>query len=414
MTPDMEPLDDFRARARRWIDANLPEADDLSIDMKDIQANLFDGGFAGIAFPKEYGGAGLSFQHQKAFVDEVAAAGRRVPNGTPWQVSLGMIAPTLLEHASETLKQRHLPRMLRGEETWMQLLSEPRGGSDLAGATTRLTRDGDTYVLNGAKMWSSGAKVCDYGLCLARTDWDQPKHRGLSMVAVPLKGTPGLTIEVTRSVDGQPGNFCQEFFDDVVLPAGNLVGAENQGWTVAQTLLFHERNSTGGVGFGYGLNATQRTNRQLPRNTDRVVDMARARGVTGDPVLRQQLAESFVEYEVARHANDRVMTGLRTGRLVGQWGSVMKLQLGAVGPRHAKIGLAVSGADGVIWEGDDHLGNNAGETWLASRSMSIAGGTNEIQRNIVSERLMNLPREPASDRDVPFNEVVRATTRNRD
>jgi alkylation response protein AidB-like acyl-CoA dehydrogenase len=337
-----------------------------------------------------------------------------VPNGTPWQVSLGMIAPTLLEHASETLKQRHLPRMLRGEETWMQLLSEPRGGSDLAGATTRLTRDGDTYVLNGAKMWSSGAKVCDYGLCLARTDWDQPKHRGLSMVAVPLKGTPGLTIEVTRSVDGQPGNFCQEFFDDVVLPAGNLVGAENQGWTVAQTLLFHERNSTGGVGFGYGLNATQRTNRQLPRNTDRVVDMARARGVTGDPVLRQQLAESFVEYEVARHANDRVMTGLRTGRLVGQWGSVMKLQLGAVGPRHAKIGLAVSGADGVIWEGDDHLGNNAGETWLASRSMSIAGGTNEIQRNIVSERLMNLPREPASDRDVPFNEVVRATTRNRD
>ena len=289
----------------------------------------------------------------------------------------------------------------------MQLLSEPRGGSDLAGATTRLTRDGDSYILNGAKMWSSGAHTCDFGLCLARTNWDAPKHRGLSMIAVPLHDTPGLVLEVIRAVDSQPGHFCQEFFDDVVLPAENLVGVENEGWTVAQSLLFHERNATGGVGYGYGLQTARPNNRQAQRNADGIIANAKRRGVGGDPVLRQQMAESYIEYTASRYANERIMTGTRTGHFKGQWGSLLKLHLGATSPRHAKIGLAVMGADGVIWDGDEKLGGNAGEAWLGARGIAIAGGTNEIQRNIVSERLLGLPREPAPDRDLPFSEVIR-------
>ena len=151
------------------------------------------------------------------FFDTAAEIGRQRAGRRTWCRS-GCWRPTLLDHGSELLKQRHLPRMLRGDEEWMQLLSEPSGGSDMAGAITRLTRDGDSYVLNGSKMWSSGAAQADYGLCLARTDWDAPKHRGLSMIAVPLKGTPGLTIEPIRAVTGVDGHFCQEFFDDVAAP----------------------------------------------------------------------------------------------------------------------------------------------------------------------------------------------------
>ncbi|MBW8827272.1 MAG: acyl-CoA dehydrogenase family protein [Acidobacteria bacterium] len=402
-----EDVESFRIRARAWIEANLPDRDHPGDDDRALQALLFDSGFAGIAFPREYGGAGLTLAHQKVFYDEVRAAHRWAPCGMPWQVSIGMMAPTILDHGSEELKRRHLPRMLRGEETWMQLLSEPRGGSDLAGATTRLTRDGDTYVLNGAKMWSSGAHTCDFGLCLARTDWDAPKHRGLSMIAVPLHDTPGLVLEVIRAVDGNPGHFCQEFFDDVVVPVENLVGEENSGWAVAQSLLFHERNATGGAGYGYGLQNARPTNRQAQRSADGVIATAKQRGVGGDPVLRQLMAESYIEYTASRFANDRIAAGMRTGQFKGPWGSLLKLHLGALSSRHAKIGLAVGGADGVIWEGDAKVGGVAGEAWLSARGIAIAGGTNEIQRNIVSERLLGLPREPSPDRDLPFSEVVR-------
>lgn len=245
-----ESLAKFRSRARFWIGKNLPAMGDPS-DTEDraLQNAVFDAGFAGIAYPVEYGGAGLTFEHQQAFFAE--AQGHRVPMG--FGVSIGMLGPTLLDFGSEALKATHLPRILRGDELWIQLLSEPTGGSDMAGALTRLTRDGDTYVLNGSKMWSSGALYSDFGMCLARTDWEAPKHRGLSMIAVPLKGTPGLTIDAIRSVTGTPGDFCVEFFDDMTLPVENLVGAENEGWAVAQRLLFHERNAGNGLEHGIGL-----------------------------------------------------------------------------------------------------------------------------------------------------------------
>jgi alkylation response protein AidB-like acyl-CoA dehydrogenase len=401
-----ESLDAFGARARAWIEATLPPDGDTTLTDQELQAVLFDAGFAGIAFPKEYGGAGLTLEHQKVFFDTAEELAKRVPSG--FMVSIGMLAPTLLDHASEEIKRRHLPRILRGDEEWMQLLSEPSGGSDMAGALTRLTRDGETFVLNGSKMWSTGAAQADYGLCLARTDWDVPKHRGLSTIAVPLKGTPGLTIDPIRAVSGRDGHFCTEFFDNIVLPAENLVGDLNGGWAVAQTLLYYERLATAGGGHGYGLGVAGASESGYGgRGMRSLIEAAQARNVGDSGAIRQQIASAYIERTVARHANDRVMTGQRTGHYKGQWGSLLKLHLGADSPQQAKIGLAVHGADGVIWDGDELIVDGPGDMWLSSRGISIAGGSNEMQRNIVSERLLGLPREPSFDRDVPFNEVIR-------
>ena len=402
---DTEDLDAFRRRARVWVESNLPEAGDTTLTEHALQALLFDGGFAGIAFPEQYGGAGLSLQHQKVFYDD-AAVGYRTP--VAFMVSIGMLGATLLDHGSELLKQRHLPRILRGDEEWIQLLSEPSGGSDMAGVLTRLTRDGDNYILNGAKMWSSGAKRSQWGMCLARNDWDAPKHRGLSMIAVPLQNTPGVVIESIRQANGAPADFCQEFFDDVVLPVENIIGEENHGWAVAQTLLFHERNATAGVAHGYGIGPRGGGEASFgARGFRALVEAARERGVTSDGALRQELADSYIERTVARCAGDRIMAGTRTGHFQGQWGSLLKLHLGADSSRQAKIALSVFGAGGVIWDGDNLIAENVGEGWLASRGIAIAGGSNEMQRNIVSERLLGLPREPSFDRDIPFNEVIR-------
>jgi alkylation response protein AidB-like acyl-CoA dehydrogenase len=301
-------MDSFRRRARPWIEANLPPSgDQAATDDRMLQNALFDAGFAGIAFPAEYGGAGLTFDHQRAFYEE--AIGRRTPTG--FMVSIGMLGATLLDYGTPELKRRHLPRMLRGDEEWIQLLSEPTGGSDMAGALTRLTRDGDIYILAGSKMWSTGALRADYGLCLARSDWDAPKHRGLSTIAVPLKDTPGLTIEAIRAVTGEPGEFCIEYFDNVALPTTNLVGGLNDGWAVAQRLLYHERNAGSGIEHGIGLGGTATVGRSWDHGY--VAEGARRRGLSADPVLRQRIADCYIEGVVSRYAAERIMDGLRGG-----------------------------------------------------------------------------------------------------
>lgn len=407
---ELEDLESFRTRARAFARSSLPSAPpggrrSLTMEQaKELQAAIFDAGFAGIAVPEAYGGAGLTLEHQKVWAEEVDD--RIVP--TPLFVSIGMLAITLLDHGSEILKRRHIPRILRGEEVWIQLLSEPSGGSDMAGAMTRATRDGDTWVLNGAKMWSTGAGDADYGMCLARTDWEAPKHRGLSMFALPLRD-PSVTIEPIVGIEGGPAHFFQEFLDDVTLPLDHLIGTENDGWSVAHSLLFHERNATAGVGHGLGLGGGRGEGGGAGgHGVEDLVDMARRSGTIGDHAVRQLIGEAFVAQEVRRHANDRVTVGMRTGAYKGDWGSLLKLGLALDTLRRGEIGIQIAGADGVVWtEADDETEDGAGRAWLGARSISIAGGTNEMQRNIVSERLLDMPREPSSDRDVPFNEVVR-------
>jgi alkylation response protein AidB-like acyl-CoA dehydrogenase len=408
MSEDTESVSQFRSRARDWIARNLPRRDPEApgemtmAQAKELQATIFDGGFAGVAVPRAYGGAGLTLEHQEAWAEEVR--GFVVPE--PVFVSIGMLGITLLDHGSEVLKQRHLPRILRGDEVWLQLLSEPSGGSDMAAAMTRATRDGDSWIINGAKTWTTGAGDADYGMCLARTNWEAPKHRGLSMFAVPLSD-PRVTIEPIVGCAGGPAHFFQEFLDDVSVPAENLLGDENDGWRVAHTLLFHERNATAGVGHGLGLGGGgERSNAQDSGIAD-LARYAQQAGSTGDPAVRQLIAQAYIDEVVRGHANDRVAAGMRLGVFEGDWGSLLKLGLAVDMLRRGEIALAAAGAPGVIWTDGEPEGGGAGQSWMTARNISIAGGTNEIQRNIVSERLLNMPREPASDRDVPFIEVVR-------
>ena len=406
---DIEDIESFRERARTWVVANLPGRDEPAVDPVELQRLLFDSGFAGIAFPAEYGGAGMTLAHQKAFYDAASDAGRQIPLDGRLMVSVGMLGPTLLEYGSHEAKKRFLPPLLRGDEIWIQLLSEPRGGSDMAGATTRLTRDGDCYILSGAKMWSTGAFRSDYGLCLCRTDWEAPKHRGLSMIAVPLGDSQGLTINRTRTADGRLGDICEEFFDDVELPAVNLIGEENTGWSVAQALLFHERNAVSNLSYGYFGRDAHRTSSKL-YTVGVLSDLVRCaleRGLPADGGVRQLIADVYIEQTVLPFTSERVMTGIRSGTHSGPWGSLIRLEDSSAAIERVRTALAVEGAAGVIWEGEEIEFHNPGTAWLFIREVTLAGGSSEMQRNIISERLLGLPREPSSDRDTPFNEVIR-------
>jgi len=400
----MESVDDFTRRARAWVIANLPAAGDDSLPERELQALLFDGGFAGIAMPGRYGGAGLTLRHQQAFFD-VAAVGHRVPRS--FCVSIAMLGATLLDTASEVLKSRHLPRILRGDEQWIQLLSEPSGGSDMAAALTRLDRDGDDWVLNGTKMWSTSATEADWGMCLARTDFTVPKHAGLSMVCVPLKNTKGVTIQPIRQANGVEADFCQEFFDDVHLPSDHIVGDVNEGWKVAKTLLTHERLAATGAAHGYGL-ADRFDGLGSAPSADPAMLVKAAQRRRSTAGLRHQIADAYIERKVAKFAGERIDTGIRCGALAPGWGSVDKLHLGMNVPRESKVALAVHGCDGVIWDGQALVGGNAGEDWVVSRGVALGGGTNEMQRNLISEGLLGLPREPSLDTRIPFSEVLRS------
>jgi alkylation response protein AidB-like acyl-CoA dehydrogenase len=407
MTESNETVEAFRARARSWITANLPSFHDEPADSRALQNLLFDNGFAGIAFPTEYGGAGLTLEHQKAFYDEADLQERQTGTQFDYGVSIGMLGPTILDHGSEDAKRRFLPPLLRGDERWMQLLSEPSGGSDMAGSLVRLTRDGDVYLLNGAKMWSSGAHEADYGLCLCRSDWDAPKHRGLSMIAVPLKDNPKITIQQTRSASGLLGEYCQEFFDDVPLPPENMIGTENSGWSVAQSLLFHERNTVGNIGYGYfGRKRQGRVRRGFPLEAPLPLAVTAAERGTY-PAVEALVVETYIDSVVDPLTSARMMTGMRVGTHRGQWGSLSKLQSTVAAQKSVRTSLAALGAAAVMWDGDEPQTDNLGTVWLESRGGTISGGSNEMQRNIISERLLGLPREPAPDRDLPFSEVLR-------
>jgi alkylation response protein AidB-like acyl-CoA dehydrogenase len=409
VTEPMESVDQFRARARAWIGANLeprtsatPRTFDFGAE-RALQRRMFDAGFTGFMFPREYGGLGLTIDHQKAFFEE--AAGYFTPSY--FAVSIGMLGATILDCGTEAQKQRHLPAILRADEIFVQLLSEPSGGSDLAGALTRATLDGDTWVINGSKIWTSGGDVATHGLMLARTDWDVPKHRGLSMLIVPLGDHPGVTIEPITQVNGE-ADFCQEFFDDVAVPADNLLGAENEGWAVAQRLLLNERNTTAGIGIGHGymanLSGSVRGDATIGERLQRLLDIAARRGADRDPVVRRLIGRTCVDLVAHEFARTRIMTGQGSGALDGPWGSLLKLGEGMDSPAVTADALAIAGSRGVIWT-DEEPGGEQGEAWLSARGISIGGGSNEMQRNIVSERLLGLPRELDPSRELPFNEI---------
>ncbi len=406
---DPDELEAFRLRARTWLAETMPrlpegrdnwqlaQDDEMAVRARQLQGLLFEGGYAGICYPAEYGGQGLTRAHQRAFTQE--SMGYQMP--TTFNVpTLTILAPTILDFGTEEQKLRHLPAILKGEELWVQFLSEPNGGSDLAGLVTTATRDGDVFALNGSKIWSSGAFRADYCLCLARTDSSVPKHQGLTMFILKIH-QPGIEVQRIKMINGT-AEFCQEFFDDVLIPASDALGGINDGWTVASRLLFHERDAVGGgspysSGLGMG-NASRGGQRS------ELEDLARSTGQSADPVVRQLLAEARVNDRVQNQLVDRVAQGIRTGALPGPAGSLTRLYAATNSERRFDIGLEIAGQAGGAWvEGD--LAGSASMAWLSRQSNSLGGGSNEMQRNIISERVLGMPREFAADRDQPFDQV---------
>jgi alkylation response protein AidB-like acyl-CoA dehydrogenase len=396
-------LDEFRAHVRRWLPGSLPKAssrsrpgeplEERSVRHRELQHRLWDANLAGILYPQKYGGLGLTREHQAAFLDE--AADYELP--TSMSVTLGILMPTLLDHGTDEQRARYLPAALRGDEAWVQLLSEPSGGSDMAGALTRAVKDGDVFIVNGSKIWSTFAHISEFGMLLARTDPDVPKHRGLSMLILPLNAE-GVTINPIRLATGA-SDFCQEFFDDVMLPADALIGGLNDGWAVASGLLFHERNLVGDS----GMNDT-RTSVQAHDGPDPIVALAQRLGVNTDPVVRQLIGEALTISALKQHAVNHISAGLRSGAIPPPGASLLKLLSAQIGYRRNEIAMQVAGPSAVVWDPADEE-EKPGLDWLGARIGTVAGGTNEMQLNQISERVLGLPREQMPDKDRPFSQV---------
>lgn len=402
-------LREYRLRARDWLAANmtrlarrpdgtveLPDDSEPRPDRvaraRDLQAKIYEAGYAGFAFPVEYGGQGLTYDHERVFLEE--SGGYDMPTQV-FAVSINILGATLAAFASHEQKQQHLRNILSGKEIWLQFLSEPSGGSDLAGLITRADRDGDSYVINGQKIWSTGAMHSDFAICPTRTNWDVPKHKGITVFILDLK-SPGVDIRPIKQINGG-AEFCEEFLTDVVVPAANIVGAENEGWNVARGLLEIEHSWQGRSSGG---------GRRQSRNVRDLVSLAERKGLSSDPGVRRSIAEIYTLGRLQSLASVRVSNAMVAGKLNHGHGGLLKLGNDIVLQKRTELGMRLAGSIGAAWE-EGSYDSEWSQDYLTSRGMSIAGGSDEIQRNNVSERALGLPREPAFDRDIPFNQVPR-------
>jgi alkylation response protein AidB-like acyl-CoA dehydrogenase len=396
--------DDFRARARAWLAANAPrrgsgeddgESGQTTIaDQKAFQAKLYDAGFAGITWPKAYGGQGLTGAEQIIWSQE--ARDYDLPNGA-FFIGISMPGNTLVELGTEEQKKRYLPPMLRGEEIWCQLFSEPGAGSDVASLQTSAIRDGDEWVLNGQKVWTSGAQFSDYGAILARTDVSKPKHNGISMFVVDMHA-PGVTVRPLKVATGH-SPFNEVFFDNVRVPANALIGEENKGWDAAVVMLRHERIAIGTMG----------SSRTSPLAFDSLRDLAAGLGRTSDQGVRRDLAELYARSKAVQLFALLLREESQAGRLPGARGSVAKLAGSELGRFAGDIAADVLGDQLAAFDEDAMAAVTI--SIIAAPGSAIAGGTSEIQRNIIGERVLGLAKDPGVDRATPFNQLRVGTQR---
>jgi alkylation response protein AidB-like acyl-CoA dehydrogenase len=413
---EVEDVESFRQRARAWIRDNLrpvpPGTTTLRNDRTDeeelaevardreVQRMLFDAGLAGICFPRAYGGQGLTPAHQDALNEELV--GYEYPSR--FQVpTIAPCAAVILDFGTEEQKLRHIPAILSGEEIWMQFLSEPSGGSDVAGALTTAVRDGDEWRLNGSKVWTTGAWWSDWGLCLARTNWDVPKHRGLTVFMLPIH-QPGIEVHRIELLNGNR-EFCQEFITDVVVPDSDRIGDVDDGWTVGTRWMFHERmlfNSplvTVPVGTVRGVSGLTS-----------VLAAAREAGGLDDPRVRDLVGEAHMLDVVSAHLQQRLGEGIMSGSMSDQAAAIGRLFVGNTTVRCSTIAFEVAGAAGAAWTEDDGALADCGRDFLLRQVATIGGGTTEMARNVISERVLGMPRERSLDRDVPFRDVPRSAS----
>ena len=407
-----ESVEEFQARARGWLAENMPriDPDDLPEQRRDeeaswrrarqLQRRLYDGGFAGICFPREYGGLGLDIKYQKAFDAETIGYEMPLILNTP---NFTICCATILDTGSEEQKRRHISAALRGDEVLSQLLSEPSGGSDLAAVLTRADRQGDNWVINGAKTWSTSAFAADYGLCLARTDWDVPKHEGLTMFLLPISA-PGVTMRRIKQVNGAT-EFCEEFFDNVELGDDAVVGEVGRGWEVASRQMYHERRALGG-GSEFSSGLGDEGPRDAPIN---YFDLAERTGQADNERVREMAGRALVHKAVAEHLADHVYHGVLNGTLPPAAGTIIRLYHADAIGLSIDTALAIAGTAAVVSQDPDLL--NLGVRYLGRQTSALGGGSTEMARNVIAERVLNFPREYAADRGVPFSQVRRGATR---
>ncbi|NEW86003.1 acyl-CoA dehydrogenase [Rhodopseudomonas sp. WA056] len=399
---------EFRAHARAWIDANAPKQYEqeltksglgrISLKNADIvevgkawQKKKAEGGWACLTWPSEYGGRGATPIEKVIWQQEEGVYGKLTQ---PFQIGEGMCGPTVMAYGSEDDKRKYLPKLASGENIWCQLFSEPAGGSDVAGLRTRAEKDGDDWIINGQKIWTSGAHYSDYGLLITRTDPNVPKHKGLTMFFLDMK-SPGVEVKPIKQANGMQ-EFNEVFFTNVRIPDSQRLGAVGDGWNVSLTTLMNERMSIGA-----------RLATGFPEIFAFCNDLATDNGpAINDPAVRSKLANWAVKASGLKYTSYRSISALSKGERPGPENSIGKLVAGPMLQDIAAFAMDLEGAAGVFTDSADaEAGGSFQAMLLGSPSMRIAGGTDEILRNIIAERVLGLPGDIRVDKDVPFNKI---------
>jgi len=378
----------FRDEFREWLGANLPapwqggtnaeDRSDYIRYLREWQQKLYLGGWAGISWPQQFGGRGASLMEQAIFQEELARANAPQLIGT---IGLSLVGPTIIAMGTDEQKARYLAPILSGEEIWCQGFSEPNAGSDLASLSTKAVRDGNDFVVNGQKIWTSFAQLADWCLQLVRTDTEAPKHKGITCLLVDMR-SEGISVRPLRQMSGDSG-FNEVFFSNVRIPVSQVLGTVNQGWTTAITALMNERANLG--------TAAQVV---FKRNLEALIDRARTiqrngSNATKDPIVRQKLAQAHLELEILRLNTNRALTSLTKTGIPGPEGSIQKLYWSEWNQRLQQTAQEILGPFGQLLDFDKG-------TWqygyLRSRGNTIEAGTSEIQRNIIAERVLGFPK----------------------
>jgi len=379
----------FRSELRSWLETNISKdwrdrghvagRGDEEIS-KAWSKKLYEAGYSGLTWPKEFGGAGAPYTHQAIFLEE---SSRAEPPDHIGVIGLGMAGPTIIAHGTDEQKKRYLQPILSGEEVWCQGFSEPGSGSDLASLRTKAVDDGDAFVVNGQKVWSSFAHIADWCILLVRTDPDSPKHEGITYLLVDMH-SDGVEVRPLRQITGDP-EFNEIFFNDVRVPKENVLGEVNQGWKVAMTTLLHERGT-----LGFALTA------RLEVLVRKLVELAKQTSVNGhsaaeDPTFRDRIAQQWVALQGLRFTNYRALTGLMKTGVPGPEGSIAKLHWSETNQELTKLALEIMGPLAQLDE--DGIWNGFWQyQQLRSRGNTIEAGTSEVLRNIIAERVLGLPR----------------------
>jgi alkylation response protein AidB-like acyl-CoA dehydrogenase len=403
--------DSVRAELARWVAVHW----DPDLSLREWRRLLAAAGWAAPSWPRRWHGGGMP-----AWADDLVGAEliRLGAAGPPVGSGMALAAPTILAHGPDGSRERFLLPILTGEQTWCQLFSEPGAGSDLAGLSTSAVADGDDWVINGQKVWTTSAHHADYGMLLARTDPAAPKHRGITYLAIPMR-QPGVLVRPLRQMNFRQ-SFNEVFFTDARVPRGNVIGEPGGGWAAALTTLAYERRFGAmsrpayDSGSGPALDearaeaaahfATYQWYPQRAGRADLAAEHARQAGRSNDPLIRQAVAGLLARRDASRWTAERARSARASGRPPGAEGSIGKLAASDIAREASRAHSAIAAAAGMLTGPDAPFAGVIAEIMLSVPAQSIAGGTDEIQRNILAEKILGLPREHAPDRDLPFSQ----------